>query len=79
MVKSNLTYLTTKRYWFSHATGSMIRAVTNFSSRRGIEKSSRGTKKSGAAAELAGGVGGYRGGLGFQKITFANIGVTEKS
>ena len=32
------------------------RAVTNFSSRRGIEKSSWGTKKSGAAAELAGGM-----------------------
>ena len=36
----------------------LCRAVTNFSSRRGIEKSSLGTKKSGAAAELAGWGGG---------------------
>ena len=44
-----------------------------------LKKVAGGQKKSGAAAELAGEVGGYRGGLGFGKITFGNIGVTEKS
>ena len=47
-----------------------------------MKKVAGGQKKSGAAAELAGrgggGVGGYTGGLGFEKITLANIGVTEK-
>ena len=38
------------------------RAVTNFSSRRGIVKSSRGTKKVWCAAAEAGGGGGYGGG-----------------
>ena len=33
-----------------------VSAVTNFSSRRGIEKSSWGTKMFGAAAELSGGL-----------------------
>ena len=38
------------------------RAVTNFSSRRGIVKSSRGTKKVWCAAAEGGGGGGYGGG-----------------
>ena len=44
-----------------------------------LKKVAGGQKKSSAAAELAVGMGGYSGGLGFEKITLANIGVTEKS
>ena len=67
----------------SHAGGSKLVTFAGlsliFQGDGELKKVAGGQKKSGAAAELARGVGGYRGGLGFEKITFANIGVTEKS